>query len=197
MDNWKRDWPKELKVQGEKKTNKHLKVILGSKSDLNISGFTEEIIDPGNMWQEHAARGRANQLTLKEKNSCDEREKDIPEEVMLTKSCYLTGTLGDISWHWKAKNKIWAADPNWEGSMTFHQGREKRSLLCIVNDPTRRWWQALFKLLLVGLVFVARSCDVWDLLVPRSKGSNPCPVQWKCRSIKPLDLQGSPLLVRF
>ena len=87
---------------------------------MNLSGFTEELTDSGNMWEEHAARQRVNFLTLKEKNSCDEREKDIPEEVMLTKTCYLRETLGGISWHWKAKNKILAADPNWEGSMTFH-----------------------------------------------------------------------------
>lgn len=50
MDNWKRDWPRKQKYRKKKREReRNLKAVLGAKSDLNISGFIEEIIDPGNM----------------------------------------------------------------------------------------------------------------------------------------------------
>lgn len=148
--------------------------------------------DPGNMWEEHVARRR---VTLKEKNSCDEREKDVPKEVMLTKICYLRELLEVFHDIEKQRIKFWQLTQT-EREVWHFTKAEKRFLLCIVNDPTRRWWQALFRLLLVRLAFVARSCDIWDLLVSRSKGSSQCALQWKYEVLT-IGPPGKPILAKI
>lgn len=110
--------------------------MLEVKYKLNVNGVKEEIADCGNV---HAAALQETPdvqldelredklIDINDKNDCDKKDEDVPEEVTPAKNFQIKGTLTAVIFHdnENTKNKMLETDPHLEWSMTIHQGINK------------------------------------------------------------------------
>lgn len=86
-------------------------------------------------------------FNINEENDCDEKNEDMPEEMMLPKNCTLKKLQEIIHNIDSAKDKILADDPNLKRSLVIYQGIEKIAQYLKLNGKKKA---SPFKLLLVS-----------------------------------------------